>query len=103
MFILFLFLNKLSAKTYRPTSDQVKSIIESTIDESIDYPAFDEFCCVKISYDINFDKIREKYDYIVSNPKYLDEKKTNDSIVPLTAEGKKQLAQLIGSLDASTT
>ena len=101
--LIYIIFNKLSAKTYRPTKDQVKSIIQSTIDESIDYLTFDEFYCVKISYDVNLDKAREKYCSIVSHPKYVDEKNSNDSIVPLTAEGKKQLAQLIGSLDASTT
>ena len=103
IFILFLFLNKLSAKTYRPTKEQVKSIIERTLDDSIDYRTFDEFYCVKIVYDSNLEKVREKYGSIVSNPEYVDEKKSNDSIVPLTAEGKRELEQLIGSLDESTT
>jgi len=88
-------------RTYKPTKEKIRRIILSSIDDTIEQDAFDEFSCARIAYNQELDAIREKYNQIVNNPEYIDRVISPERVVPLNEIGKLRLRKLIN--DAVTT
>jgi hypothetical protein len=55
---IFAFLNFSTARTYRPTVDQVVSILDAVIARRVTYQAWDEFICVPIRYNADLEQVR---------------------------------------------
>lgn len=100
---IFWLLQWRSDKTYRPTKEQIRKILLSSIEDTIDQGTFDEFSCVRIAYNRELDAIREKYNQIVNNPEYIDTVISPELVVSLNEIGKSKLRELINDLDAVTT
>ena len=90
-------------KTYKPTKEEIRRILQSSIDDTISQNAFDKFSCTRIAYNWKLDEIRGKYNEIVGNPEYIDRVISPDLVVPLNETGKSKLRQLIDELNAIST
>lgn len=55
LFVLFKFL---TARTYRPTADQVASILDAVLASKVTYQAWDKFICVPIRHNADLERIR---------------------------------------------
>lgn len=89
-----------SDKTYKPTKEEIRKVLLSSIDDTIDQSTFDEFSCVQIAYNKELDAIREKYNKMMTNPEYIDRVISPQRVVPLNEIGKSKLRELINDLDA---
>jgi len=101
--LLFAVLQWFSNRTYKPTKDEIRKIIQASIDGRLSLGEFDELSCVYIAYDKGLENIREKYNQIVNNPEYIDGEMTDDNMTPLNAAGKNKLSELINELSQVTT
>ncbi|MEZ5489600.1 MAG: hypothetical protein R3F50_04715 [Gammaproteobacteria bacterium] len=90
-------------RSYKPTKSDLKSVIERTLDDSIDLGKFDEISSVPIHYSVELESIRKKYVEIVNNPNFIDREITRELVVPLSPEGKSKLRRLLGELEALAT
>ena len=57
---LFAFLNLRTARTYRPTVDQIVSILDAVLARRVTYRAWDEFICVPIRHNADLELVRLK-------------------------------------------
>jgi hypothetical protein len=55
---LFAFLNWRTAQTYRPTAEQILSILDAVLASRVTYIAWDEFICVPIRHNANLERVR---------------------------------------------
>ncbi len=99
LFAFFYFMQRQSDKTYRPSAEDIKNIINASIEGRLSLAAFDEFSCVRIAYDKRLDNIRERYKHIVENREYIEGEFTKDNSTPLNAQGKEELRKLIRELE----
>lgn len=103
IFGFFWFLQWLSDRNYKPSCDNVKRIIQESIDGRLSLTAFDEFSCVRIAYDTRLDLIREKYNKIVNDPAHMGGELTEWNATPLNDAGKNKLRELIHELEQMLT
>ena len=68
---LFAFLNLRTARTYRPTVDQIVSTLDAVLASRGTYSAWDEFICVPIRHDEDLEKVR-LYCIALESETYLD-------------------------------
>jgi len=100
---IFWLLQWRSDKAYKPTKEDIRRILQSNIDDTIDQGTFDKFSRVRIAYNRELEAIREKYNRIVNNPEHIDRVISPDLVVPLNEMGKSKLRELINELDAVAT
>lgn len=96
---LFYVLQRMSDRTYRPSALRIKEIVEASIEGHLDLSTFDEFSCVRIAYDTNLDKIRERFNAIVEDKAHIEGEITNANSTPLNATGKEMLKDLVRELE----
>ena len=96
--MLFIILQWRSDKTYKPSKNDIKGIIQKSINGNISLHDFDTFSNVRIAYNSDYEKIREKYNYIISNNNYINNNAVEEDIVSLNNDGKKQLELLLTEL-----
>ena len=96
--LLFLALQWHSDKTYKPSKKEIISIIKESINGNISLHEFDTFSNVRIAYNKDFEKIRDKYNKIISNDKYINNNATEEDVTSLNADGKTQLKHLLNEL-----
>ena len=101
IFLFFWLLQWRSDKTYRLSPNEVRNIVQASIDGKLNLGKFDEFSCVHIAYDKRLDKIREKYNEITGNPEYMaKEEFTVNNATPLNEAGKQKLRELISEIES---
>jgi len=92
-----------SDNIYKPTKEEIRRILQLSIDDTIDQSTFEKFSRVRIAYNRELDAIREKYNQIANNPECIDRVISPDRVVPLNEVGKSKLRELINELDAVAT
>ena len=55
---LFVFLNWRTAQTYRPTTEEILSILDAVLANRVTYIAWDEFICVPIRHNADLERVR---------------------------------------------
>ena len=100
--ILFLIIQKLSDKTYKPTNSELIEGLEKIIDGSIEYSHLDELCSVRIAYDPKLESIRIKLNEILDDPKALNHPHSKIKEVDLSEEGKVLVQNLIYEIKKTT-
>ena len=96
--LVFLILQIISNRTYKPTKEEIKEILNKTIEGKLELYDFDEFSSVKIHYNKKLEEIRMKYIKVVSNKEY-NSINENENPVPLNDKGKIEVKKLIGELN----
>ena len=96
--IVFLVLQIISNRTYKPTKEEIKEILNKTIEGKLELYDFDEFSSVKIHYSKELEEIRLKYVKIIANKEY-NSINDNTNPVPLNDKGKEEIKKLIGELN----
>jgi hypothetical protein len=56
--LLFVFLNWLTARTYRPTKTDVLNVLDSVLSGTVSYLAWDTFICVPMRHDRELETVR---------------------------------------------
>lgn len=100
--ILFLTLQKLSDKTYKPGKSEIIEGLEKIIDGSIEYSHLDELCSVRIVYDPKLESIRIKLNDILDDPKALNHPHSKIKGVDLSKKGKVLVQNLIDEIKKAT-
>jgi hypothetical protein len=98
-FGLFAFLQWLSDRTYRPSRDEVRRILEASLEGRLDYKALDEFSCVRIAYDTRLDHLRQRYNAILDDPANVAGELTESNATPLNERGRARVRELIIELE----
>jgi hypothetical protein len=93
--IFFIILQKISARTYKPTKGEIIERLNKIIDGSIDCSDLDELCSVKIVYDSSLENIRQKLNSILDDPKAINHPHSKIKEVDLSYEGKIMVNNLI--------
>jgi hypothetical protein len=97
--LLFIFLNWLSARTYRPSKDDIRRILQASLDGRLDIGSYDEFSSVPIRYDSRLDDIRRRYNAIVEDPAHFQEGDIAETnATPLNEQGRARLRELLADL-----
>jgi hypothetical protein len=97
--LFFVFLNWLSARTYRPSKEDVRRILQASLGGRLDIGSFDEFSSVPIRYDLQLDEIRRRYNAIVEDPAHFQEGDIAETnATPLNERGRAQLRELLADL-----
>jgi hypothetical protein len=99
IFGLFVTLNLVSRRTYRPSPGTVKQILEASIDGKLSLADFDEFSCVPIAYDARLDGIRLSFCKIVDDPSNSFSEISRENSTPLTEDNKARVRQLIQEVE----
>jgi hypothetical protein len=95
----FVFLNWLSARTYRPSKDDIRRILQASLDGHLDIGSFDEFSSVPIRYAPRLDDIRRRYNAIVEDPAHFQEVDIAEAnATPLNERGRARLRELLDDL-----
>jgi hypothetical protein len=89
-----------SDRTYRPSQEEVRRILEASLEGRLSLLAFDEFSCVRIAYDSRLDHLRERSNAIVNDPGHMLGEITKSNATPLNEQGRARLRELISELDA---
>jgi len=55
---LFALLNLRTSRTYRPTVDQIVSILDAVLARRVTYRAWDKFICVPIRHNADLERVR---------------------------------------------
>ena len=97
--LIILLLQWRSNKTYKPTVNDIRNIIQATINGTIELETFDEFSSVYIAYRKDLDVIRNMYNKTIINIECLDKGTSTDNVVPLNNVGKRELRELINKLN----
>jgi hypothetical protein len=97
---LFWILQQISDHTYRPSPNDVRQILQASLEGRLDWKALDEFSCVRIAYDRRLDRLRERYNAILDDPASLLDKATDSNATPLSEQGLARVGELINELDA---
>ena len=100
---LFFLLQHFSDKPYKPSVDDIRRDIQTTIDETIDSARFDEFSCVRIAYDPRLEAIRQRYNEIVGSEKFRPEANELRGVSPISEAGKIELRKLLSELNDVVT
>jgi len=103
VFVLFRVLQWHSDRTYRPSGDDVRQILQASLEGRLGLKAFDEFSCVRIAYDRRLDRLRERYNAIVDDPTYMLGEIIESNATPLNEHGRARIRELINELDALQT
>lgn len=103
VFVLFRVLQWQSDRTYRPSRDESRHILEASLEGRLDLGTFDEFSCVRIAHDPRLDRLRERYNAIVDDPACILGEITELNATPLNEQGRARLRELINKLDALQT
>jgi hypothetical protein len=101
--ILFRSLQWHSDRTYRPSPEDVRELLEASIEGRLDLGAFDQFSCVRIAYDPWLDRIRERYNAIVNDEMYVVPGITESNATPLNERGRARVRELINELRGPQT
>ena len=96
--VVFMILQIHSNRTYKPTKEEIKEILNKTIEGELELFDFDEFSSVKIHYNKELEEIRLKYVKILANVDY-NSINDNENPVPLNDNGKIEIQKLIGELN----
>lgn len=97
--VFFRVLQFFSDRTYKPTKENIRSIIQATIDGKIDVHGIDDFSSIRIAYNHSLDEIRNKYNKILENSEYIDRYNSNKNTTAFNEAGKAQLRKLLQELD----
>ena len=100
---LFLFLQWLSDRTYRPSQDDIRRVLEASLEGRLDVKALDEFSCVRIACDPQLDRLRQRYNTVLDDPTCILGELTASNATPLSELGKARVRELINELDALQT
>lgn len=100
---IFWLLQWRSGKIYKPKKEEIRKILQLTIDGAIEQETFDQFSHAHILYNCELDAIRKKYNQIVNDPECVDRVVSPDLVVPLNETGKSKLRELVDELDAVAT
>src|SRR3989442_9035510 len=103
IFALFWVLQQLSDRTYRPSRDEIRQILQASLEGRLDVKALDEFSCVRIAYDRRLDRLRERYNAILDDPLCLLGEITKSNATPLSEQGLARVRELVNELDALQT
>ena len=93
--VAILIFQLISNRTYKPTKEEIKEILNKTIEGKLELSDFDEFSSVKIHYNKELEEIRLKYNRIVTNKEY-NSTNNNTNPVPLNDKGKIEIKKLAG-------
>ena len=96
--LLFVVLQWRSDKAYKPSKSEIREIIQASINGSITLHEFDTFSSVRIAYDKDLENIRNKYNDIVGNTKYINNEATEDDVASLNTAGRERLEILLNDI-----
>ena len=99
MWTLFWILQRKSDRTYRPSPDEIRQILQASLEGRLDYKALDEFSCVRIAYDQRLDRLRERYNAILDDPASFLGEATKSNATPFSEQGATRVRELISELD----
>jgi hypothetical protein len=94
---------RLSDRTYRPSPNDIRQILQASLEGRLDWKALDEFSCVRIAYDRRLDQLREGYNAILDDPASFRGEATETNATPLSEQGLARVRELISELDALQT
>jgi hypothetical protein len=103
VFVLFRGLQWYSDRTYRPSVDDVRNVVQASLEGRLGIMAFDEFSCVRIAYDPRLDRLRERYNSVVNDPTFMVGEITESNATPLNDHGRERLRELLNELDGLQT
>jgi hypothetical protein len=98
--VLFGILRLISNRTYRPSQEDVATVIKATINGTVSFDDFDKFSSVRIAYDKQLESIRKKFNDITEDPTCLDLGPGKEVIMPLNDKGRRLLNNLLRELDS---
>lgn len=87
-------------RTYRPTSADVRRILDDAVAEKLNLGAFDEFSSVPITHDAYLEQLRRRFNDIARSPENETGRITVKCAICLTDNGKAAVRGLIAELDA---
>jgi hypothetical protein len=95
----FAFLNWRTAQTYRPSVEQVLSILDAVLANRVTYLAWDEFVCVPIRHDAELERVRFEC-VALEQDCYIDYKPTREwrGDAGFNAKGLARIAEIRDSL-----
>jgi len=99
IWILFWILQRNSDRTYRPSPDELRQILQASLEGRLDYKALDEFSCVRIAYDQRLDRLRERYNAILDDPASFLGEAAKSNATPFSEQGAGRVRELISELD----
>jgi hypothetical protein len=78
---LFALLNLRTSRTYRPTVDQIVSILDAVLARRVTYREWDEFICVPIRHNADLERVRLEC-VALETESYLDKSRAESRGVP---------------------
>jgi hypothetical protein len=96
---LFAFLNWRTAQTYRPSVEQILSILDAVLANRVTYLAWDEFVCVPIRHHADLERVRLEC-VALEQGCYIDYKPPNEwrGNAGFNAKGLARIAEIRDSL-----
>jgi hypothetical protein len=96
--VVFWLLQRVSDRTYRPTPQQVKAILDALMEGRLSYQGLDEFSCVRIAYDSQLDDIRQRCNTVLHDDRSYVQTPP-DSPVQLTESAKARISEIRRDVD----